>query len=196
MTGGPLAHQPFEVRFKLPGHAVLGAAFAVSPAARVRLDYLWTGWESFDQVPVTFDAGGPDTRLVLDYQNTSGVRVGAEYAPIASIQLRAGYARSTAAQPTLSVSPLFPEGDRSHYSAGFGWALRDRMRLDVGYQFVHQGDRRGRVAPRSDTTTEEELERMNVGVYASRGHVLGATFSYQFGPARFVPGTEPPPTAP
>jgi long-chain fatty acid transport protein len=183
-TGGPLEDQDISTRIKLPAQFVVGVALTPVPALKLVGDYQWTGWKSFDAVNVEFSGDAPENSIILNYQNASTFRAGAQYDASPRWTLRTGYTFNTSALPDFSVSPLLPEAERNYYSLGIGWHLRPSMTLDAAYQYIDQSTRRGRVRGRTLEMTDEELEALNVGIYSSTGHIFSATLAYQFGPDR------------
>lgn len=179
--GAPLADQGISTSLTLPAQLVVGVAVRPIPTLQLLADYQWTGWESFDQAEIAFEAG-MDQPLVLDYQNTDTYRLGAELWATEALALRGGFIYNTAAQREFSVSPLLPEAERNYYTAGIGYRFASGLGIDAGYQLVDQADRRGRVRGRAPGLGQAELEALNVGVYSADAHVFGVTLSYRFGP--------------
>ena len=175
-----LSDQSISTELTLPSQLVVGVALTPIERLRILADYQWTGWSSFDDAPLDFQRL-TDQTLVLDYQNTSTWRFGAEYGATDALDLRAGFIHNTAAEREFSVSPLLPEAERNYLTAGLGYRLGRGFGVDAAYQLVHQADRRGRVRGRAPDATREELEALNVGVYTADVHVVGVTFSYRFG---------------
>lgn len=178
---GPLADQGIKTHLTLPAQLVVGVAFRPLRTLHVLADYQWTGWSSFDEAPIDFQGNGPDQTLVLDYQNTSTWRLGAELMATPALALRGGFIYNTAAEKRFSVSPLLPEAERNYITAGAGYRFDNGLGLDVGYQHIDQSARRGRVRGRNPDMTLEQLQALNVGVYDVDAHVLGVTLSYRFG---------------
>ena len=178
-TGGALGAQEISTSLTLPRQLVVGAA--VYPFERLKIlgDYQFTGWESFDAAQVDFANQEQDTPLILDYQNTHTLRAGAEFRPIQPLALRAGFIYNTAAENPASVSPLLPEAERNYYSAGIGYRLPMGLGIDVGYQYIDQSDRRGRVVGR--TSFAQTAQQLNQGVYTADASLFNVTLSYQFG---------------
>jgi long-chain fatty acid transport protein len=177
----PLCHQALSTEMTFPSQFVAGLRVRLSPQLALLGDYQWTEWKSFDEFPLAFEYA-PRSTLILDYRNTSTVRLAVDYAATDALQLRGGFIRNTAATPDETVTPLLPEAERTYLAAGLGYRFADRLTADMGYQYIHQDDRRGRVQPRP--TREFGAEDLNVGVYTSTGHILGLTLSYEFGPKR------------
>ncbi|HEV2148580.1 MAG TPA: outer membrane protein transport protein [Longimicrobiaceae bacterium] len=179
-TSGSLVNQGLATSLTLPDQLVVGVAVRPVPALQLMADYQWTGWEKFDEAPIDFETS-TDQVLVLDYQNTDTWRLGAEFAATNALALRAGFIYNTAAEREFSVSPLLPEAERNYYTAGIGYRLANGLGIDVGYQYIDQSDRRGRVRGREPGLSEAQLRALNVGVYSVDASVLGITLSYHLG---------------
>src|SRR5690606_33095690 len=77
---GALVDREISTTLELPYQLVLGVALKPIESLELLADYQYTGWESFDVAHIHFEEPGRDTDLVLDYQNTHSLLVGAEYA--------------------------------------------------------------------------------------------------------------------
>lgn len=64
------------------------------------------------------------------------------------LTLRTGYLHHEAAAPDETVTPLLPEGSRNEVSAGIGFQITEKLRANIGYQFIKQNDCRGRLRER------------------------------------------------
>ena len=181
-ASGALQDQGLSTSLTLPRMLTVGAAFTPMESLRFLADYQYTGWESFDVARIDFAGTGIDTDLVLDYQNTHTYLLAGEFGARDGLLVRAGFRYNTAAERDASVSPLLPEAERNYYTLGLGYRLSDALGLDVGYQYVDQSDRRGRV--RGRTSLGQTADQLNVGVYSVEGHVLSGTLSYRFGARR------------
>jgi len=180
---GALVDGDIGTTLTLPAQLVLGIAFRPLDRLTVLADYQWTTWEDFDQATIGFDNdASPDQLLILDYQNTNTFRFGGEFGATDALALRAGFIFNTAAEKAASVSPLLPEAERNYYSAGIGYRLPMGLGVDLGYQFIDQADRRGRVRGRSSLA--QTPQQLNVGVYHADASVFNVTLSYHFGGSR------------
>lgn len=180
---GALVDGDIATTLRLPAQLVLGAAFHPMERLTLLADYQWTSWEDFDQATIDFsNASSPDQVLILDYRNTNTFRFGGEFGATDALALRAGFIFNTAAENAASVSPLLPEAERNYYSAGIGYRLPAGLGIDLGYQYIDQADRRGRVRGRSSLS--QTAEQLNVGVYHADASVFNVTLSYRFGGSR------------
>jgi long-chain fatty acid transport protein len=181
---GRLTEQGIATTLTLPNQLVVGLAYRPTDQLELLADYQYTGWKSFDAASIDFEGSGPDTELVLDYQNTSTYRLGGELWATDALAFRAGFIYNTAAEKDFSVSPLLPEAERNYYSFGAGYRLASGLVLDAAWQLVDQSDRRGRVRGREPGLSPAELEALNVGVYHAEASVFNVTLSYHFGAPR------------
>jgi long-chain fatty acid transport protein len=168
--GAPLDDQSISTEVEFPAQLVAGVAFRPFEPLALMLDYQWTKWETFDAFVLDFEnASAPDQTLTLGYDNTSTIRLGADYMWSDALSLRAGYRYNTAATPR--ATPFLPEGERNYYTLGLGYRVTSRLGVDASFQHIVQPDRRGAVRPGAP----------NVGVYTSTGQTFGFTLSYRFG---------------
>ena len=173
-----LQNQSATTELELPAQFVVGVSTAIGRRLTVLADYHWVGWSSFDVVTLDFaNPVPPDERIEQGYRDTSAVRLGADIQATRTLRVSAGYFQHQAAAPDENVTPLLPEASRRHVTAGIGWKPRQRLAIDLAYQFVRHADRRGRVTgplPGVAPTTA-----LNSGVYRSRGDLIGITVSYR-----------------
>ncbi len=176
--GGPLADQRLRTELTLASQLVLGARYRAGRRLTLLGDYQWTGWHVFDEAPLDFQRAADDV-LLLDWDDASTFRLGADYAAPGGWAVRGGVVYTEAAVPDVSVTPLLPEEDRFTLSLGLGYRFTDRFRADAGFEYIFAAERRGRVRPR--TRREQTAAELNVGEYESRALAFGATLVYRLG---------------
>lgn len=179
--GGAASDQDFSTTITLPAQAVAGVAFQIDPTLRVMFDYQWTQWSAWDDVDFDFEIA-TDQRVILDYQDASTFRLGADYALSDRVALRVGFTSAEAAAGDASVSPFLPDTERTYISGGVHYRASERLSLDVFGMGVNAADRRGRVVDRESLS--QTAEQLNEGLYSSDGQLFGATLAYHFGGAR------------
>jgi long-chain fatty acid transport protein len=119
---------PVETEIEFPDEASLGLAFALSPNLLLETDFNWTGWSSFEEVPITFTGtttGGsgnslPDTVIPEHWDDANNYRVGLRWTASPTSQWRFGAVFDETPQPEESVSPLLPDADRTGVTLGYG----------------------------------------------------------------------------
>lgn len=171
---GSLTAQSVETEITFPMQLVTGVSIQATEKLMLLADYQFTGWSSFDELPLEFgqleDRARPE-----DYEDTHGIRVGAEYDLLDPLTVRGGYLFNTAAAPDKSVTPLLPESDRNQFTVGFGWHVTDAVAVNVSYQRLQQNDRRGRV--RGARSGEDLSADLNQGLFSFNANLIGATFT-------------------
>jgi long-chain fatty acid transport protein len=174
-AGAPLTDQGLTTTITMPGQVLTGVAVQVTPQLLLLADYQWVNWSKFGQVELDFgNPATPDQTLQENYRDTSGVRLGVDWTASQRWALRGGYVYHEAAAPDETVTPLLPEGSRNEFTAGIGFQVSKKVRVDVAYQFVKQGDRPGRVR---EIRPGETAAEVNTGLYKSRAHLFGTTIT-------------------
>ncbi len=174
--GNRLSAQGASTFLRLPEQWVVGAAFQVTPQARLLFDYQITNWDVFEVLQIDFELA-PDRTIREDYQTSHGFRFGGEYIFGSSTQIRAGFLTHDAAAPDQTVTPNLPEGFRSEVTVGVGFKLAEQLRADLAYQYIDQAFRRGRT---SDGGLAVPTPAVNNGLYSFDAQLFGATLSYAF----------------
>jgi long-chain fatty acid transport protein len=138
----------------------------------VAADLVFFGWESFDQLELTFPSQPElDTVIPENYENIWQFRTGVERRLDDGWAVRLGYHYDKTPVPTESVSPLLPDNDRHGFSLGGSWASPGgRIRVDVGawYLFLAKRSTEGRNRDGYD------------GTYDNGAFTFGASLGYRF----------------
>lgn len=115
---------PVETSIEFPDQASLGLSFAISPSLRLETDFNWTGWSSFDEVPITFTGGPgnslPSSVLPEEWEDVWNYRAGLRWTVSSTSEWRFGYVFDETPQPEEGVSPLLPDADRNGFTLGYG----------------------------------------------------------------------------
>ncbi len=183
-TSGVLTNQSASTKIRLPDQFVAGVAVRATPRLTLLGDVQYTHWKLFDSVTIAFEKL-PSEVLHQDNHDVWDLRVGSEFAVSPSFTLRGGYYVHNGASADYAVIPNLPEGDRSSFTGGLGTRLGQSFRIDAAYQYINQGDRRGRTVPLDLSvcpggTPCPALVNQNNGLYQFHAHLIGATFSYEF----------------
>ena len=168
--GAALSSQKGTTSLQLPEQYTLGAAFKATEQLSLLFDWTMTNWEVWDTVKLKFANAGTSI-LPQDFKKSYAYRIGAEYGLGNGRVVRGGFITHNAAAPSQTVTPTLPEGSRSEFTAGFGTGLGSHGHLDLAYQYIDQGDRRGRT---------RNYPAANDGVYSFKAHLFGATLTWNF----------------
>lgn len=172
--GGPLSDQGVTTEITMPDQLVAGVSVRATPRLRLLADWHWQNWSEFDRIPLRFDIA-PDEIRIENFEDTHTLRLGAEYRTDSRVTLRGGYIYHGPAAPDETVTPLLPEARRHEATAGLGWRISPRFRINVAYQYVGQRDRRGRV--REPPSGQPPTTDLNSGVYGFEGHLFSSTLT-------------------
>jgi long-chain fatty acid transport protein len=178
---GVFRSQPVTTVIANPAQLVLGVAYKVANGWTLLGDYQYTWWSRFGQLFLVFpqDASGLLGRqLIENYQNTTGVRFGAEWVRDAKWTFRGGYLHHNGAAPAETVTPLLPEGERNEFTAGTTVKLARGFSADLAYQYIEQNDRRGRT--REPILGQAPTIGLNTGLYTFHAHLFGVSLGYAF----------------
>jgi long-chain fatty acid transport protein len=177
---GALTPQKVTTQIRHPAQVQVGFAYSGFTNTTISAEYSYVGWKSFNQLPVDFQGGAPDRVLQEEYNNTSGIRLGAERALDGGLKLRAGFTATAAAAPDETVTPLLPEQDRALGMFGVGYPFGGRYVLDATYARIFTPGRRGRLDERATGSTPQQAIALNNGSYSLSANILSLTLKASF----------------
>lgn len=162
---------PVETEIEFPEEASFGVAFGLTESFLVETDINWTGWSSFETVPITFTGDAtnslPDSELPQNWDDAFNYRLGLRWSMDNGHQLRFGYVLDETPQPEEGVSPLLPDADRNGFTVGYGTG-----RFDLAVMYL-DFDERTRAR-----SFEGEEQSTFFGTYNTRAILLGATVNF------------------
>ena len=168
--GSTLADQDAKTGLRMPEQVTVGVAVKALTQLTLLADVQFMNWTVFDTLLIDFESA-PTTILPQNFEKTTAWRFGAEYQISDRTTIRGGYLFHSAAEPRGSVTPNLPEGRRSEFTVGFGTRLGSKLGLDLAFQYIDQGDRRGRTV---------EFGQADNGLFEFRAPLFGATLTYDF----------------
>ncbi|MEX2155146.1 MAG: outer membrane protein transport protein [Gemmatimonadaceae bacterium] len=179
-TGGPLVTQGVETKITHPAQIQGGAGYSGFKDWLVSVDYSWTGWRRFKELPVTFlgPANGSNRLLIEDYNNTSAIRIGAQRSFTGGSSVRFGFSGVASAAPDETVTPLLPEQDRSYLTLGGEYPITNGWAIEGAYLRVMAPGRRGRIIERSSRSVT--ATQMNSGKYELSANVISVSVKGNF----------------
>ncbi|HEX7185495.1 MAG TPA: outer membrane protein transport protein [Thermoanaerobaculia bacterium] len=163
---------PVETEIEFPDQASLGLAFAITPNVLVETDFNYTGWSSFDEVPIDFVGGPtnslPDQTLPEEWEDANNYRLGIRWTTSPTWQWRFGYVFDETPQPEAGVSPLLPDADRNGFTIGFGYT--GGLGIDVALMYL----------PFDERERDESFpsEGPFFGTYNTTAYLFGATVNF------------------
>lgn len=160
----------FSSRINLPSVLSTGLAYRINSDIVLSLDLNFTSWSVYDSLNFTFSEypqlNSSSPRL---YEDAFAVRLGLLVHSTQKLDIRAGLAYDQSPVRDAYVSPELPDNDRIILSAGCGYRLNERFRIDAA--LVYEDIR-------------ERNEEFNIphgfnGRYKSNIFILGLGFSYE-----------------
>ena len=163
-----------------PAQFQAGAGYSGFKDWLVSLDYAWTGWRKFRELPVTFlGAASVSNRILIeDYNNTSAIRVGAQRSFTGGSSVRFGFSGVASAAPDETVTPLLPEQDRAYLSLGGEYPIMKGWAVEGAFLRVMAAGKRGRVSERASRTVLAPA--MNTGKYELSANVISLSVKANF----------------
>ncbi|MFL5606487.1 MAG: OmpP1/FadL family transporter [Gemmatimonadaceae bacterium] len=179
-TTGPLVAQKVKTQIRHPAQVQVGFGYTGIENTTISLDYSYVGFKSFNQLPVNFQGPAPSRVLQEDYNNTSGIRIGAERRLTNGAALRAGWTATAAAAPDETVTPLLPEQDRSLAMLGAGLPLGRSFVVDASYAHIFTPGRRGRLDERATGSSAAAAIALNNGAYTLNANIFSLSLKASF----------------
>lgn len=178
-TAGPLVTQTVNTEITHPAQFQVGFVYTGFTNWELEADYGFVGYKDFKELPIDFsNAATPDRVLIEDYNNSSSIRLGAEYKFSNNVHLRGGFAGVTRAAPDVTVSPLLPEQDRANYSLGVAVPVFSHWTVDGAYLLVTTPGRRGRIDERQSRS--QTASQLNTGVYSLTANIFALSLKGSF----------------
>jgi len=162
---------PFSSSIPLPQVLTLGLAYQINPKLALALDINYIGWKAYDTLKFDYKnntATFPDTKLPRDYKNTFAFRLGGQYKITKRFTGRLGVALSLTPIKNGYVTPEVPDANKVNLTAGLGYQVCNRFRVDVSYTFEN--------LKRSDNNTALQLN----GTYKTYLSAPGISLTYKF----------------
>ena len=162
---------PFSSHIPLPQVLTLGFAYQVNTKLALALDINYIGWKAYDTLAFDYKnntATFPDTKLPRDYKNTFAFRLGAQYKITPKFTARVGVALSLTPIKSGYVTPEVPDANKVNLTAGLGYQVCNRFRVDVSYTFENLN------------RTDNNLALQMNGTYKTYLSAPGISLTYKF----------------
>jgi long-chain fatty acid transport protein len=179
-TSGALVAQKVQTQIRHPAQVQVGFGYTGIENTTITAEYSYVGFKSFNQLPVNFKGSAPSRVLQEDYNNTSGIRIGAERRLMNGAALRAGWTATASAAPDETVTPLLPEQDRSLAMLGAGLPLGKSYAVDLSYAHIFTPGRRGRLDERATGSSTAAAIALNNGAYTLNANIFSLSLKASF----------------
>jgi len=134
----PLGVVPVKANLNLPDSVVFGVSQEINEQWQVHAGVEWTNWSRFRNIPIVSKLSGlPVTSLNFQYDDAWFFSVGAEYKYNRDLTLRAGVGYELSAVNNHNRTVFISDNDRLWLSAGGSYQITDKLKLDLGYTYIH-----------------------------------------------------------
>ncbi len=134
----PASYTPVKANLNLPDSVVFGVSQVINDQWQAHLGVEWTNWSRFRNIPVVARGFGvPVTSLNFQYDDSWFFSGGVEYKYSRDLTLRAGVAYELSAVNDDNRQIFISDNDRLWLSAGLSYQLTEKLKLDVGYTYIH-----------------------------------------------------------
>ncbi len=120
----------------LPDMATFGVAHQVTPDLRLMAQATWFGWNNFQDITATSDAGVELTSVTQNYQTTWAFAVGAEYDINDVWTVRGGYQFDETPTTDEFRTSRTPDGDRNWFSLGATYNWTPNLAVDMAATYI------------------------------------------------------------
>lgn len=125
---------------KTPDSASLGIYHDISDQWAVMGEVTWTGWSTFDEIRLQFDAILPDVVIPENWEDVFSYAAGATYRPNNQWTIRGGVAFDESPIPDANRTARLPGNDRTWVSIGARYQSSPNFSIDAGYTHVFVDD--------------------------------------------------------
>ncbi|MGX5736425.1 OmpP1/FadL family transporter [Bosea thiooxidans] len=137
----PLGVVPIKANLNLPDSVVVGLSQVINDQWQVHLGAEWTNWSRFRRIPLVNELTGRPLTAVPSlnfvYDDSWFFSGGVEYKYSRDLTLRAGVAYELSAVNDTNRTIYISDNDRLWLSAGASYQVTDRLKLDLGYTYIH-----------------------------------------------------------
>jgi long-chain fatty acid transport protein len=162
---------PVSTKLNFPATASVGGAFGITPDLLAEVDFGWSGWNRFSEVPINFTSNDLPNSVILErWKNAYNYRGGLRWSLNPAWQLRLGYVYDETPQPEQTVNPLLPDNNRRGYTVGVGH--KGVISTDVSLMYLTLGSRS------RHQTFADDVQGDFFGTYQTRALLLGVTLSF------------------
>lgn len=137
----PAGVVPIKANLNLPDSVVFGVSQVINDQWQAHLGVEWANWSRFRRIPLVNELTGgplaPLPSLNFQYDDSWYFSGGVEYKYNQALTLRAGVAYELSAVNDQNRTIYISDNDRLWLSAGASYQVSDKLKLDLGYTYIH-----------------------------------------------------------
>lgn len=161
----------FASSLPLPQVVTLGVGLTPNASWTYALDVNYVGWSSYDTLAFDYENNTEsleDTKSAREYKNAFAFRAGSQYILKDKYIFRLGLSYAITPVQEGYVTPETPDNNRLSYTAGFGYLVFERFKIDASLLFTK--------LERTDTNIETNLS----GTFKTIVFAPGLSLNYSF----------------
>jgi len=135
-----LTDTEFSAELPMPAELGVGMSFKPTDKLLIALDFNYTYWSIYKELRINFENGLPPSVADKSYDNTSTLRIGAEYKLSDKMFVRAGYYLDQSPLIKGHFSPETPSLDSNNYTFGLGYQMK-KWAVDLSLLYVKGTER-------------------------------------------------------
>ena len=150
MAGSFPDNNTFYAELPMPSNLTFGIGWKTTDKLLLALDIQSVGWSSYDELTFDFEqntAALQDSENPRNFENTMIYRIGAEYAALESLKIRAGIYYDETPIPSDYLTPETPGTNKTGISTGFSWDLNANLTVDASLLYIAGEEREDGYAP-------------------------------------------------
>ncbi len=141
LTGGDIT-APAHLSTTWPDAARVGAAWTIDERWSATLSLEWARWSRYEAVHIDVEPdavdglGDLDQHRQMDWQDTVGLRLGARYRVLPTVELFGGLGGETGAVPDRRLDPSIYDALKGGGALGVAWAITDHITWTTSYSHL------------------------------------------------------------
>jgi long-chain fatty acid transport protein len=170
----------FNATLPLPAVASVGVGYKLNEKVLLALDVNYSFWSAYKELKFEYDDpvnGSTTTNSKRNYVDAPTIRLGAEYMATKNLALRGGVYYDKTPVELGYMTPETPDSDRLGLTAGVGYSIGEKLRIDASFLFI---DGREREQTEADINSVGTQTDVLPGTYKIRVIIPGISLSYNF----------------
>jgi long-chain fatty acid transport protein len=162
-----------SAKFETPESMSLAFAHHINEDFMLTADVVYTGWDSFQELRISYDSNQPDTVEEERWDNVMRYAVGLDWKYDNEWTFRTGLAYDETPVSDEYRTPRLPDDDRTWLSFGATWELSKTSEMNFGYAHLFLSDN----ITLDKTGSQGDTLR---GTYEAAADIFGVDYRYRF----------------